>query len=140
VRTVGRALVVGWLLAALVLLGLDGRLLVFFAWTVPGSLLILAAGALVRQQLAPSMLDRPTLPERYRVADDLAQPLAAVVAAAEAEAFGRSCPARSVNESLAGEEPVPLGHSGFGKLEHVVLGASGLHVEAVRRGRRRGRR
>jgi len=40
----------------------------------------------VRQQLAPSRYNRPALPERYRVADDLRQPLAAVVAVAEHEA------------------------------------------------------
>jgi hypothetical protein len=86
VRAVGRLVVAGWLLAALVLLGADGRLLVFCAWAVPGSLLVVVVGALVRQQLAPSILDRPRLPERYRVADDLHQPLAAVVAAAERDA------------------------------------------------------
>jgi hypothetical protein len=32
------------------------------------------------------MLDRPTVPERYRVADDLRQPIIAVVAVAEHEA------------------------------------------------------
>ena len=68
------------------LLGLDGRLPVFLAWALPGSLLVLVADAVVRQQLAPSDLDRPALPERYRVADDLAQPLAVVVAVAEQEA------------------------------------------------------
>ena len=85
-RTAGRWLVAGWLLAALALLGMDGRLLVFLAWAGPGSLLVLAGGALVRQQLAPSMLDGPALPERYRAADDLAVPLAIVVAVAEEEA------------------------------------------------------
>jgi hypothetical protein len=86
VRAAGRWLVVGWLLAALVLLGIDGRLLVFLAWAGPGSLLGLGVGVLVREQLAPSVLDRPALPERYRVADDLAYPLAVVVAVAEQEA------------------------------------------------------
>jgi hypothetical protein len=85
-RTAGRCLVVGWLLAALVLLAMDGRLPVFLAWTTPISLLALGLRALIRQQLAPSLLDRLTLPERYRVADDLGQPLAAVVAVAEKEA------------------------------------------------------
>jgi hypothetical protein len=85
-RTAARIVLAGWLLAALTVLGLDGRLLAFCAWATPGSLLVLAAGAVVRQQLAPSILDRPPLPERYRVADDLTQPLAAVVAAAEQEA------------------------------------------------------
>jgi hypothetical protein len=81
-----RLLVAGWLGAALVLLGIDGRLPLFLAWTGPGTLVALGIGALVRQQRAPSVLDRPPLPLRYRVADDLAQPLAAVVAAAEQEA------------------------------------------------------
>jgi hypothetical protein len=43
---------VGWLVAAL-LLGMDGRLPEFLAGAVPGSLLVLGVGALVRQQLAP---------------------------------------------------------------------------------------
>jgi hypothetical protein len=85
-RLARRWLVVGWLLAALILLGMDGRLLVFLAWAVPASLPVLAVGALVRQQRVPSMLDGPTLPERYRVADDLRQPLVTVVAIAEQEA------------------------------------------------------
>jgi hypothetical protein len=79
-------LLVGWLLAALLVLGMDGRLPVFLAWAVPSSLLVLGIGSLVRQQLAPSCFNRPSLPERYRVADDLRCPLADVVAAAEQEA------------------------------------------------------
>ena len=48
----------------------------------------------VRQQLAPSRYCRPPLPERYRVADDLAGPLA-VVAVAEWDAeVGPTCPER----------------------------------------------
>jgi hypothetical protein len=78
-------LLAGWLLAALVL-GMDGRLPAFLAGAVPASLLLLGVGSLVRHQLAPSRYNRPALPERYRVADDLRQPLAAVVAVAEAEA------------------------------------------------------
>jgi len=89
VRTVGRVLVVGWLLAALVLLGLDGRLLVLVAWTVPGSLLTLAAGALIRQQRTLYEPARPAVPASYRVADDLTQPLAVVVEVAEQEAAWR---------------------------------------------------
>jgi hypothetical protein len=85
-RATGRWLPVGWLLAALVVLGLDGRLVVFLAWATPSTLLVLGVGALVRQQRAPSFLDQPPLPNRYRVADDLGQPIAAVVAAAEHEA------------------------------------------------------
>jgi hypothetical protein len=84
-RTIGRGLLVGWLLAALLLLGLDGRLLWFLAWVLPGSLLALGIGALVRQQLAPSRHNRPSIPERYRAADDLHRSLAEVVAVAEQE-------------------------------------------------------
>jgi hypothetical protein len=86
VRTVGRLLVAGWLLGALAVLALEGRLAVFLAWATPGSLLALVVGAVVRQQLAPSILDRPALPERYRVADDLRRSVAEVVATAEHEA------------------------------------------------------
>jgi hypothetical protein len=82
----GGWLLVGWLLAALVLLGMDGRLPEFLAGAASGSLLVLGLGALVRQQLAPSRYNGPPLPERYQVADDLRQPIAAVVAVAEAEA------------------------------------------------------
>jgi hypothetical protein len=85
-RTAGRVLVVGWLLAALVVLALDGRLPAFLGWAVPGSLLLLVADALVRQQLAPSRYNRPPLPHRYRVADDLRRPMVDVVAVAEREA------------------------------------------------------
>jgi hypothetical protein len=85
-------LLVGWLLAALLVLGMDGRLPAFLAGAVPGSLLVLAVGLVVRQQLAPSPYNRPALPERYRVADDLRRPLAEVVAVAEQEAI--TAPAR----------------------------------------------
>lgn len=85
-RTAGGWLLVGWLLAALVLLGIDGRLPEFLAGAGSGSLLVLGLGALVRQQLAPPRFNRPPLPERCRVADDLRQPIAAVVAVAEQEA------------------------------------------------------
>jgi hypothetical protein len=85
-RITGRWLLVSWLVTALVMLGLDGRLATFLAWATPSTLLALGVGALVRQQRAPSFLDRPPLPYRYRVADDLGQPIAAVIAAAEHEA------------------------------------------------------
>jgi hypothetical protein len=85
-RTADRLLLGGWLLAALVLLGIDGRLGLFLVSVTPASLLTVGVAVLIRQQRAPSSLDRPPLPERYRVADDLAQPLAVVVAVAEAEA------------------------------------------------------
>ncbi len=91
-RTTGCWLLIGWLLSALVLLGMDGRLPEFLAWVLPGSLLALGVGALVRQQLAPSRHNRPSIPERYRVADDLRRPLAEVVAMAEQEAI--AAPAR----------------------------------------------
>jgi hypothetical protein len=87
-RTAGRYLVLGWLLAALLVLGLDGRLPAFLAWATVGSLLVLVADALVRQQLAPSRYCRPSLPDRYRVADDLGRPLVDVVATAERDAAG----------------------------------------------------
>jgi hypothetical protein len=82
-------LLAGWLLAALLVLGIDGRLPAFLAWVLPGSLLVLGVDALVRQQRAPSPYTQPSLPERYRVADDLHRPLADVVAVAEAEAWAR---------------------------------------------------
>jgi hypothetical protein len=82
-------LLAGWLLVALLVLGIDGRLPAFLAWVVPGSLLVLGLDALVRQQRAPSPYTQPSLPERYRVADDLRRPLAEVVAVAEAEASAR---------------------------------------------------
>ena len=82
-------LLAGWLLVALLVLGIDGRLPAFLAWVLPGSLLVLGVGALVRQQRAPSPYTQPSLPERYRVADDLRRPLAEVVAVAEAEASAR---------------------------------------------------
>jgi hypothetical protein len=69
-RTAGRWLLVSWLLAVLVLLGMEGRLPEFLMGAASGSLLVLGLSVLVRQQLAPSILDRPPLPERYRVADE----------------------------------------------------------------------
>jgi hypothetical protein len=85
-RTAGRFLLVGWLVASLVLLGMEGRLPEFLAGAASGSLLVLGVGGMIRQQLAPSRYNQPSIPERYRVADDLRQPLAAVVAAAEQDA------------------------------------------------------
>jgi hypothetical protein len=85
----GRAalfLVVAWLLAAVAMLAAQGALVPLLLAVLPASAVGLVLRALVRQQRAPSMLDRPRLPERYRVADDLRQPLSAVVEAAEAEA------------------------------------------------------
>jgi hypothetical protein len=87
VRTASRWLPVGWLLAALALLGIDGRLPEFLMGAASGSLLVLGLWSLVRQQLAPPRYNRPSMPERYRVADDLRQPIAAVVAVAEQEAM-----------------------------------------------------
>ena len=85
----GIGLLAGWLLVALLVLGIDGRLPAFLALVVPGSLLVLGVDALVRQQRAPSPYTQPSLPERYRVANDLRWPLAEVVAVAEAEASAR---------------------------------------------------
>jgi hypothetical protein len=86
-KTAGRLLLLGWLIAALVLLGIDGRLPEFLVGAACGSLLLLGVGGLVRQQLAPSRYNRPPVPERYQVADDLRQPIAAVVAVAELDAI-----------------------------------------------------
>jgi hypothetical protein len=85
-RSAGRFLLVGWLVAALVLLGMDGRLPEFLAGAVSGSLLVLVLWLLIHQQLAPPRYNRPPLPERYQIADDLRQPLTTVVAIAEQEA------------------------------------------------------
>jgi hypothetical protein len=59
VKTAACWLLVGWLVAALVLLGIDGRLPEFLVGATSGSLLLLGCGALVRQQLAPSRYNRP---------------------------------------------------------------------------------
>jgi hypothetical protein len=72
-KAAGRVLLLGWLSAALVVLGIDGRLPEFLAGAGCGSLLLLGAGGLVRQ-LAPPRYNRPSVPECYRVADDLRQP------------------------------------------------------------------
>ena len=58
-RITGRWLLVSWLVPALVMLGLEGRLIAFLAWATPSTLLVLGVGALARQQRAPSFLDRP---------------------------------------------------------------------------------
>jgi hypothetical protein len=65
-RTAGRFLLVGWLMAALGLLGIEGRLPEFLAGAVCSSLLLLGLSSLVRQQLAPSRYNRPSMPECYR--------------------------------------------------------------------------
>jgi hypothetical protein len=94
-RTAGRCLVVGWLLAALVVLGMDGRLPAFLGWAALGSLLVVGVDALVRWHRRPSAYCRPAVPERYRVADDLAEPVAVVVAVAERDAeVDPACPGR----------------------------------------------
>ena len=85
----GRAalwLLASWLLAAVALLAAQGRLVSLLAAGVPASAVALVVRALVRQQRAPSICDRPLVPERYRIADDLTQPITVVVEAAEAEA------------------------------------------------------
>jgi hypothetical protein len=86
VRTAGRLLVLGWLAVALLVLGLDGRLGAYLLWTGLASLVVLVLAAVVRQQRVMPRYNRPSLPERYRVADDLSRPLVEVVAVAEAEA------------------------------------------------------
>jgi hypothetical protein len=89
VTSAGRAalwLLASWLLAAVALLAAQGRLVSLLAAGVPASVVALVLRALARQQRAPSICDRPLVPERYRVADDLTQPITVVVEAAEAEA------------------------------------------------------
>ena len=88
IRAAGRCLVAGWLLTALLLLGMEGRLFLSLILSAPVTLLVLGIGALIRQQCAPSLhfSTRPKLPDRYRVADDLRQPLESVIAVAEQEA------------------------------------------------------
>lgn len=80
-RTVGRWLVAGWLLTALGVPGSDGRLPGFPAWTAPISLLALTLAALVRQQRASSILDRPQR-RNATGCDANRRPLAEVVAVA----------------------------------------------------------
>jgi hypothetical protein len=77
--------VVAWLPTAVALLAARGALVSFLVAVLPGTAVALALRALVRQR-ASSILNRPRLPERYRIADDLTQPIAVVVEAAEAEA------------------------------------------------------
>jgi hypothetical protein len=57
---------------------MEARLPEFLAGAMCG-LLLLGLSSLVRLQLAPSPYNRPSTSERYRVANDLRQPLAAVV-------------------------------------------------------------
>jgi hypothetical protein len=83
----GRAallLMIAWLLAALVLLAVQGLLVGYLIAVGAATGAGLGLRALVRQQRAPSILDRD--PDRYRVADDLTKPIASVIQAAEAEA------------------------------------------------------
>jgi hypothetical protein len=90
--TTGRWLLGSWLVPALVLLSIGRRLPLLLVWATPSTLLVLGVGALIRQQRAPSFLDQPSLPYCYRVADDIGQPIAAVIAAAEQEATNTSSP------------------------------------------------
>ena len=79
-------MLVASLLAAVALLTVQGMLVSWLLAAAAGSAVLLMLRATVRQQRAPSILDRPLLPERYRVADDVRRPMADVVAVAEAEA------------------------------------------------------
>jgi threonine/homoserine/homoserine lactone efflux protein len=86
---VGRSwlLVVSWLLAAVALLATQGMLVPYLLAVGAATLAWLGLRALIRQQ-PPSMLERPPLPERYRMTDLLARPLDDVVTV-EREAAGR---------------------------------------------------
>jgi hypothetical protein len=88
-RRAAMLIVVAWLLAAVVLLAAQGLLVPYLVAVGAATLAGLGLRALVRQQRAPSILERPPLPERYRVADDIHQSIATVVAVAELEAAGR---------------------------------------------------
>lgn len=79
---VGLVLVPLWLIVALILLVLDGRLWLYCLVAVPTSVVVLIAVALIRDRVKPSLADRV----RYRVADDLNRPLLDVVTEAEAQA------------------------------------------------------
>jgi len=85
----GRAVllvVVAWLLAAVALRAVQRLLVGYLVAVGAGTLACLGLRALVRQQRAPSIIDRSRLPRRYRVADDITQPITAVIEAAEGEA------------------------------------------------------
>jgi hypothetical protein len=72
-----------WLVVALVLLWLDGRLVLFCALVLPTTGLALVLGALIADQRKASIAEH----KRYRVADDLDRPMLDVVTDAEAHAY-----------------------------------------------------
>jgi hypothetical protein len=71
-----------WLIVALVLLVLDGRMGLFCVIAMPSSVVLLIVVALIRDQRKASLIEA----RRYRIADDLRRPMAEVVAKAEADA------------------------------------------------------
>lgn len=82
----GRGLLIGWLLAALVLFALDGRLAVFLAGPSQVRSWALGSRRWSASSAPPPSSTSPAGHNRYQIADDLHQPLAAVVAAAEHDA------------------------------------------------------
>jgi hypothetical protein len=71
-----------WLVVALILLLLDGRIGLFLIIALPTSAVTLIAGAFVRDQRKASIIEA----HRYRIADDLRRPLVEVVTEAESAA------------------------------------------------------
>jgi hypothetical protein len=67
-----------------------------------------------------------------RVAAALDQDIGSVVVGRRSVQSSAPPSSRRLGESLAREEPGPFGDGSFGKLENVVLGASGLNVETMR--------
>jgi hypothetical protein len=78
----GLVLVPLWLIVALILLILEGRIGLFLICAMPTSVIVLVAVALIRDQRKASIAESV----RYRVADDLTRPMVEVVADAEVNA------------------------------------------------------
>jgi hypothetical protein len=76
---IGVCLVPLWLIVALMLLILDGRIGLFIIIAMPTSAVLLIAVALIRDQRKASLMEAT----RYRIADDLRRPLVEVVSEAE---------------------------------------------------------
>jgi hypothetical protein len=72
-----------WLAIAVVLLGLDGRLVLFLALVLPTTGLALSVGALTADQRKASIAEA----KRYVVADDLSRAMLDVVTDAETRAY-----------------------------------------------------
>ena len=81
------AVLAAWALLGLALLAAAGLLAVFLVLAAVAWLVLLAVRAVLGPQLAPPWHQtRQALPERHWLADDLAVPMAEVIAAAERDA------------------------------------------------------